>query len=228
MTTIASLLREGTAEKHRETEQVPYMKAIFRGGLDPQTYTNQLVNLLHVYTLMEALFTKHKADPIVSQVYFPELFRENSLKEDIQFFQKQFGTKVNPEITPATQAYKSHIQKIADTQPALLVAQSYVRYLGDLSGGQIIKKMIVKSFGLTGSDGTAFYEFPDIADHNAFKGMYREKMDTLPMNESEIQNLISEAKITFDLNKNLFQELDSDLKQNLGIEKYEELFQRGN
>lgn len=228
MTTIASKLKEGTAIKHRETEQVPYMKAIFRGGLDPQTYTNQLVNLLEVYSLMESLFTAHKSDPILSLVYFPELFRTESLKKDIEYYQSKYNTKRNPEITEATKAYRNHIQKIADTEPYLLVAQSYVRYLGDLSGGQIIKKMVAKSFGLSGNEGTEFYEFPAISDHNAFKGMYREKMDTLPLNESQIEKLVSEAIVTFDLNKNLFQELDSDLKQNLGIEKYEELFNRGN
>ncbi|TGN09410.1 heme oxygenase (biliverdin-producing) [Leptospira ilyithenensis] len=224
---VALMLREGTAEKHQETERVPYLRAIFRGGLDAQTYTYQLESLRDVYNVMEDLFRENAKDPILSKVYFPELFRTKALEEDIQFFQSKFGTKVKGKISQKTQDYINHIQRVAKENPYLLVAQSYVRYLGDLSGGQAIKKVIAKTFALEGIPGTAFYEFPEIQDHQAFKGIYRTAMDTLPLSDSQKVELLEEAKQVFDLNKNLFVELEEDLKINIGAEKFQELIPVG-
>ncbi|MDF3821014.1 biliverdin-producing heme oxygenase [Leptospira sp. 96542] len=224
---IAMMLREGTADKHQETEKVPYLRAIFRGGLDPQTYTYQLESLLYVYQEMENLFREKKDNAILSKVYYPELFRTDAIKEDITFFQKKFGTKIRGKISKATEDYINHIKNVAATKPEMLVAQSYVRYLGDLSGGQAIKKVVAKTFQLEGNEGTAFYEFPQITDHMAFKGIYRQAMDTLPFDENGQAELLKEANITFDLNKNLFLELDADLKENIGMERYQTLLPAG-
>ncbi|MCW7489051.1 heme oxygenase (biliverdin-producing) [Leptospira meyeri] len=224
---IAMMLREGTADKHQETEKVPYIRAIFRGGLDAQTYTYQLESLHAVYAVMEDLYRQNKDNPILAKLYFPALFREKSLKEDIASFQKKFGTKLRGSISKATQNYIDHIKNTAKTKPELLVAQAYVRYLGDLSGGQSIKKVVAKTFELEGNEGTAFYEFPEIEDLMAFKGIYRQNLDTLPLNDTQKAELLAEANATFDLNKFLFIELDSDLKENIGMDRYQTLLPAG-
>lgn len=224
---IALMLREGTAEKHQETEKVPYLRAIFRGGLDPQTYTYQLESLLYVYESMENLFQTHKEDTILSKLYFPELFRAPSLKKDITTFQTKFAAKLRGSISPKTQSYIDHIEAVAKTKPMLLAAQAYVRYLGDLSGGQAIQKVIAKTFSLSNEEGVEFYQFPLISDLQAFKGVYRTALDTLPLNETEKVELLTEAKKVFDLNKELFIELEEDLKQNIGIEKFQMLLPAG-
>lgn len=47
-----------------------------------------------------------------------------------------------------------------DDEVALLAAHAYVRYLGDLSGGQIIRRKIIKAYDLyDDGDGIAFYNF---------------------------------------------------------------------
>jgi heme oxygenase len=224
---IAMMLREGTAEKHQETEKVPYIRAIFRGGLDPQTYTLQLESLHFVYDSMENLFRTHKDHPILSKLYFPELFRADTLKEDLEFFKTKFGTKVRGTISPKTKSYMDHIEAAAKTNPMLLVAQAYVRYLGDLSGGQVIQKVLTKTFSLDEQEGTNFYKFPLINDLQAFKGIYRTALDTLPLNEEEKAALLEESKKVFDLNKDLFVELESDLRTNIGSEKFASLLPTG-
>ncbi|GBF50042.1 heme oxygenase [Leptospira ryugenii] len=217
---IALMLREGTAEKHQETERVPYLRAIFRGGLDPQTYAYQLEAFHSIYQVMETLFDSHKSNPVLSKVYYTELYRTKAIEEDLSFFEKKFNTKRRGSITPKTKAYTSHIEEVAKTKPYLLSAQSYVRYLGDLSGGQAIKKVIAKTFQLEGNEGTAFYEFPAIQDHQAFKGIYRKALDELDLDETQKGELLEEAKVVFDLNKDLFIELEADLKQNIGNERF--------
>lgn len=57
--------------------------------------------------------------------------------------------------------YLSHVRTLSAshvTAPGLL-AHAYVRYLGDLSGGQFIGARVKKSFDLPGDDGTRFYQF---------------------------------------------------------------------
>lgn len=64
---------------------------------------------------------------------------------------------------PALTTYLSHIKSLSSsssTAPGLL-AHAYVRYLGDLSGGQVIGARIKKAYGLEGQDGTAFYRFDE-------------------------------------------------------------------
>jgi heme oxygenase len=70
------------------------------------------------------------------------------------------------ELQTATPAplddYVSRIRALSasDASAPLLLAHAYVRYLGDLSGGQIIKRRLMKVYDLpeTGK-GVRFYEF---------------------------------------------------------------------
>ena len=59
-------------------------------------------------------------------------------------------------------------RKLRDAEA--LVAHLYTRYLGDLSGGQILRRAVVRAYGLAGPGettldaraGVAFYDFPEI------------------------------------------------------------------
>ena len=82
--------------------------------------------------------------------------------------------------------------------------------MGDLSGGQILKKMAVKSYELPDNgDGVRFYEFENIPDVVEFKNSYRTKLDGLEVDRETADNLVEEAKVAFSLNIGLFKELDS-------------------
>lgn len=72
---------------------------------------------------------------------------------------------------PAITQFTHHLRSISTTRPALLLAHAYVRYLGDLSGGQIVRSRIRRVYALDPpntsdtttaegtQDGTQFYEF---------------------------------------------------------------------
>lgn len=65
----------------------------------------------------------------------------------------------SPPVDLAT--FKSHLETLGATHPGLLLAHAYVRYLGDLSGGQLIAAKIRRVYGIPPppAGGTAFYEF---------------------------------------------------------------------
>ena len=82
--------------------------------------------------------------------------------------------------------------------------------MGDLSGGQILKKMAVKAYELPeNGDGVRFYEFENIPDIVEFKNAYRTNLDSLEVDRETADELVEEAKVAFSLNINLFKELDS-------------------
>ena len=70
-----------------------------------------------------------------------------------------------------TQEYAQCIRDCAAKDPALLIAHHYTRYLGDLSGGQTLRRCAVRHFGLdkNSTQGVAFYCFPDIPSPKDFK-----------------------------------------------------------
>ena len=90
----------------------------------------------------------------------------------------------------------SNISKRSQSKtPELLVAHAYTRYMGDLSGGQILKNIAKRAMGLKNGDGTAFYEFEKIKNHGAFKKEYRAALDTLPVDDATQDRIVEEAKL---------------------------------
>lgn len=68
--------------------------------------------------------------------------------------------------TPAPlTAYVARINELSNANdPSPLLAHSYVRYLGDLSGGQVIRHTLAKAYNLDedAGDGLSFYAFKEL------------------------------------------------------------------
>ncbi|MBM9576171.1 biliverdin-producing heme oxygenase [Leptospira sp. 201903070] len=223
---LATLLREGTSEEHRSAETSAFIRCFMKGVLEKGTYSRHLEAFYFVYEALEKELELHSKDPVLGSIFFPELNRKDAILKDLQFF---FGSwkPEDHKPTAATQVYVDRIRKISGTQPLLLVAHSYVRYLGDLSGGQILKKVASRALALPEGEGIAFYEFPQVTDINGFKQNYRAALDALPIDDSEKQNILSESKQVFLLNQGIFSELEKDLIAAIGKETYDSVLSKG-
>jgi len=144
---LSTQLREGTKKSHTMAENVGFVKCFLKGVVEKTSYRKLVANLYFVYSAMEEEMEKLPSHPVVSKICFPELNRKNALEQDLYFY---YGPNWRNEIalSPAGQAYVDRIREIATTEPELLVAHSYTRYLGDLSGGQILKKIAEKAMNL--------------------------------------------------------------------------------
>jgi len=206
---LATLLRVGTQKSHSAAESTDFIKCFLKGVVDKTSYSRLVGNLYFVYKAIEAEFEVHKHDPVLSKLYYRELWREKSLELDMLFY---FGSNwreiVKP--TPACEKYLARIHEISANDPVLLVAHAYTRYMGDLSGGQILKKIAKESMGLEEGSGTAFYEFDDIHNHGEFKKHYRQALDTLPIDESTAERIVEEANASFHINMAMFRELEGN------------------
>lgn len=212
---LATQLREGTKKSHTMAENVGFVKCFLKGVVEKNSYRSLVKNLYFVYTAMEEEMAKHQNHPIVSKIYFPELDRKQSLEEDLSYY---YGPNWREEVTlsPAGEAYVQRIREVSESEPELLVAHSYTRYLGDLSGGQILKNIAQTAMNLSDGEGTAFYEFEDIADEKEFKNKYRQAMNDLPIDQATADRIVAEANDAFGMNMNMFNELEGNLIKAVG------------
>nr|MDJ0575749.1 heme oxygenase (biliverdin-producing) [Xenococcaceae cyanobacterium MO_234.B1] len=206
-------------------ENVGFVKCFLKGVVEKQSYRRLVTNLYFVYSAMEEEMEKLKDHTIVSKIYYPELNRKHSLEQDLYFY---FGSRWREEakLSEAGEAYVKRIREIANTKPELLVAHSYTRYLGDLSGGQILKKIAQRAMNLVDGEGTAFYEFQDIPDEKEFKNRYRQAMDELPVDLATAEEIVAEANDAFGMNMKLFQELEGNLIKAIGTMLFNTLTRR--
>lgn len=212
---LAVKLREGTKKAHTMAENVGFVRCFLRGVVEKKSYRKLVANFYYIYTAMEEELERHQDHPVVSAVYFPELHRKETLETDLAYY---YGPSWREQISisPAGQAYVDRIREVSNTAPELLIGHSYTRYLGDLSGGQILKNIAQRAMNLAGSDGVAFYEFPTIADEKAFKERYRESIDAAPVDEATADRIVEEANDAFGINMNLFKELEGNLIKAVG------------
>ena len=219
---LAMKLRVGTQQAHTDSENLGFMKCFVKGVVDRDCFIQLLRNFYFVYSEIETEIEKHKQHPVINLIYFPELNRQSSLEQDMLFYYgNQWQKRITP--SPAAQAYIARIQQISTHEPALLLAHSYTRYLGDLSGGQMLQKIAQSALKLSGHEGTSFYNFQQIPDKQAFKGKYRQALDKLSIDDKTTDKIVAEANHAFKLNMQILKELESILIQALGRATYNEL-----
>jgi heme oxygenase len=189
-------------------ENVSFVKSFLGGVIDKTSYSHMLANLYFVYVSLEEAMEKNKDNEFIKPIYFPELNRTESLKEDLSFY---YGDDWMNNLKPseATQSYINRILQVSEKRPDLLVGHAYTRYLGDLSGGQILKKIAQRAMNLQSTKGLSFYEFRSIDDELQFKQKYKDALDSLPVTSDISTQIVAEANVAFNLNMKLFQELET-------------------
>lgn len=159
------------------------------------------VALYYTYTAMEEEIERNKDHPQFAALYFPaELHRHQALACDLQYF---YGEDWERRIScsPATQSYVARIHEVGASEPALLVAHAYTRYMGDLSGGQVLRKVAQRALKLPATgEGLSFYQFDAIHNAKTFKQLYRSRMNELDLDTPTKERVVAEANRAFQFN----------------------------
>jgi heme oxygenase (biliverdin-producing, ferredoxin) len=223
MSDLASQLLEGTKHSHTMAENTAYMKCFLQGIVAREAFRKLLANLYFVYSTLEAELLRHRDHPVVGLIYFPELNRQENLEQDLVFY---YGDNWREQIAPseAGKIYVARLQEISHSEPALLVAHAYVRYLGDLSGGQGLKSIVRSALELPSDRGTQFYEFDAFASVGAikeFKVRYRDALNSLPVDRELIEKIVAEANNVFALNCEVMHSLEPEVKAAIGDREFD-------
>ena len=201
--TLALQLKEGTKVSHSAAENTKFVSSFLKGVVSRDNYKQLTANFYYVYRAMEEEIEKLDDFPLHDKL----LDRTNKLEQDLRYY---YGVMWRDKIEPSqsTKNYVKRIQVIAQQTPYLLVAHHYTRYMGDLSGGQILASITKKALNLT-TEGLKFYEF-DIPNMKEYKDKYRQTLNDLNMSEVQTSMLIDEANYAFKLNMLLFDELQGN------------------
>jgi heme oxygenase len=219
---LASKLRIGTKKAHTMAENVGFVKCFLKGVVEKSSYRKLVANFYFIYSAMEEQMEKHKDHPVVGKIYFPQLNRKHTLEQDLTYYYG-YNWREQIKLSSAGEAYVQRIREISAKEPELLVAHSYTRYMGDLSGGQILKGIAQTAMNLAEGEGTAFYEFADITDEKAFKAKYRQNLDAMPIDDRVGDRIVEEANAAFGINMKMFQELEGNLIKAIGVMLYNSL-----
>jgi len=214
---LAGQLREGTKKSHTMAENTGFVACFLKGVVEKTSYRKLIGDLYFVYKAMEEEIDRlvQEDHPVIKHIGFKELFRRQTLEKDLEFY---YGNNWLDQIkiSDSAQSYVNRIRLVANESPELLVGHHYTRYIGDLSGGQILKKIAKKALNLRGDDGLNFYEFKLIEDEKLFKKSYSETLNKLPIDQKIADNIIDEANEAFAYNMNMFRELEGNLISVLG------------
>ncbi len=200
-------LRESTATAHQAAERTAFVRRMFKGTLPREGYAALLRSLHPVYTALESGLRSAAGNAAVAHIWDPALERAASLEEDLYFYAGPAWR--NLPVTEPASRYANRLEQLVATDPSRLVAHAYVRYLGDLSGGQMIGRAIARHYN-TGTQGIRFYQFDAVADADARKQGYRQSLDTLPLLPAEREAVVDEASRAFDFAREIFEALERE------------------
>ena len=177
-----------TLEHHKNAERQEFVKILMSGHIDEKLYATYLYNQAQCYSVLEkyGLHNSLFRDT-------PGLLRAEHIHYDYRSLWVDIGQP--PKITQSTKDYITHIESIQD-EAMKLYAHIYVRHMGDLSGGQMIRR---KTPG-----PNRYYKFKD-KEVGEYRRIVKETINTY-LNVYE-HSVLPEANYCFESATKLFKEM---------------------
>ena len=191
---LSRQLKHGTKEVHAAAEKTEFVREFIKGRCPRWVYAAMLKDLYFVYAANPTLATltlpltisltlsRYAAleaaalaasSPGTAHAKFhgfhaafdKQLARAPLLDADLAHLLGP-GWKAAAEgrPSPAAERYVARLRTLGDTRPELLVAHTYTRYLGDLSGGRVLLRIARKllQLGPDEQGGVSFYIFDKV------------------------------------------------------------------
>jgi heme oxygenase len=208
---FSEVIREATFSDHEHAAMSGFMTSLFQRELPLEAYTSMVAQHWFAYVELERAADALAPHPVAGAFVHPELHRVASLEADLLHL---LGAGWRQQIEPsdATTRYCERMAEVCTDQPEAFVAHHYTRYMGDLSGGQMIGRIAREVYELEAGAGAAFYEFPGIEDLRAFKDAYRHQLDEAAWTDEERERLLAEVVVAYRLNTEVFEDLDRELQ----------------
>lgn len=200
---LSKALHDSTMVAHDQAENATFITRLMTGEGTADGLVALLRQSLPVYEALEEACRGVGADPRLSAILDPRLDRTAALHADLAAH-AALGRRCDV-VVPAVAAYVTELRACA-SDPVALIGHHYVRYLGDLSGGQIVKTMVRRHYGL--EEGLSFYDF-EFDKPKVYKDDYRAALDSLPLSDVERDSALAAATRAFDLNHRIFLDLEA-------------------
>lgn len=157
-------------------------------------YALYLRNLFEVYSALEACLAD--SSELADRFPLSTIYRRQAIASDLR---RLVGSDWQSSLSVLASAldYRYRIEELARRRAgAALVAHAYVRYLGDLSGGQLLARRLALHPGLD-EEQLSFYRFEHIEDIEAAKQDFRRALDDCGTSVADTASVVSEAQRAF-------------------------------
>lgn len=201
---LSTSLKNQTAEAHTSAENSQFMAHLSRGKLDRNAVAQLTVQYFHIYSALEAAVRRACDHPAVALIADKRLERVEAITQDLTSMLGESWREVEP--LAATARYVAELEAIGPNNGPEVVAHHYVRYLGDIAGGQVLARVFREAYELPG-EALHFYDFSAIGKIPPYRAQYKAALDAMQLGEEERVRLINTAKRAFDLNQAVFQDL---------------------
>lgn len=203
-TSLSQRLREDTIGAHTQAEESTFMVDLLAGRLTVGDFAALQEQSLLFYTALEKSTDLLQDHAAVAAITDDRLVRAPRLRADL----RTLGRSAAPGARPATAAYVAELERIGTERDcSALVAHHYVRYLGDLSGGQIIAQRMRQHYQLP-DDALSFYRFPGIDKPKVYKDAYRRAIDSMQLSATAADAVVEHARAAFAFNHRVFRDLE--------------------
>ncbi|WP_181034211.1 heme oxygenase (biliverdin-producing) [Arthrobacter sp. GMC3] len=210
---LSQELKSHTAAAHMAAEDSAFVADLMGGKLDAAALASLLAQTLVIYRAMEDALALHADDAQLGGFIDPKLARVSALEADLAF---HYGADWDEQladgriaIVPATTAYAQKLAEVGPTSIEFLLAHHYVRYMGDLSGGLIISRMVQRHYEIAEA-GLNFYVFDEIPKPKPYKDAYRDRLDSTNFTREQKDAILGFAAESFELNRAVFVDLAAE------------------
>lgn len=197
---FADRLRRYTQALHEQAERSGFVAMLLRGAATRRRYALFLASLLPAYDALEKELATHASTPGIAGLADASVYRASSLNSDLNALLGSEWRALLP-VLPTAAEYARRIEMCSAKRPELLIAHAYVRYLGDLSGGRVLKQVLIRSLKLN-EESLSFYDF-DGADIDDLRKRYRAAIDWSAGSLNDADGVLNEAAIAFRFNIDL-------------------------
>ncbi len=186
---------------HHEAEGMAFSRSLLQGQASPGQLAALIRALVPAYRLIEALGPDLAAGLGAGAIPWEGLGRSEALRQDVASLAVLPATPASP----AARDWLLHLQTLARRAPHRFLAHVYVRYGGDLSGGQQLGEQANRILAAHGLPALRFWQFPrDSAD---LKQDLHRGFEQLALSDAEEQELLEEAVLAFHATQRLLAEL---------------------
>jgi heme oxygenase len=199
---FSAVLREATREEHTAAETRGFITRLMGGELEESDYWRLLAQYLPVYEALEqSIAAAAEVDPLAASFHDPRLARVSAIRRDVA---ARFGQ--DAEIDAPLPITESYARRIREASVPQLLAHHYLRYLGDLSGGQAIGALVARHYRVP-REQLAMWDFSEIDKPKRVKDEYRARLDEIT-DPAVREEFLAETKRGYELAGELFAALD--------------------
>lgn len=186
---------------HRQAEGMKFSRALLEGQVSPLQLAALIRALAPAYERIECLAPALASSLGAGSFPWADLARTTALRQDVERLAALPATPASP----AALTWLQRLEELARTAPHRFLGHVYVRYGGDLSGGQQLAAQAAAILAAHGLPPVGFWQFErPLAE---LKQAVHEGFEQLELSDQQEQELLDECEAAFRATQALLAEL---------------------